>query len=144
MKKIFVKVIQFHNGLIDKGTISRPIRDELTIGRSKSNVVLTPNYPFISGNHGKIFLKEGFFSTHLDYEDFSSNGTEILYFNGKKMEIENVHRKPVKIKPFDVILILDERRTVGCILVPYIGTFAFSPTLRKRMGQLENLLYPHS
>lgn len=66
-----------------------------------------------------LFWENGVFTSHLDYEYTSTNGTTILRWNGFKAESQFVHGSKVKLKPNDWILILKDGGN-GVILIPMV------------------------
>jgi pSer/pThr/pTyr-binding forkhead associated (FHA) protein len=118
-KKIRVHVVYVDKGMFDDDgkIIRKEISEEVKIGRNKENDIIY-NQPFISRKHGRIFIEEGIFKTHIDYEDFSTHGSTILRWHNGHPTTEFVHGKKVKLKPNDWIVLLDSG-SYGIILKVY-------------------------
>ncbi|MBI2138603.1 FHA domain-containing protein [Candidatus Woesearchaeota archaeon] len=131
MAELVAKVVQLHEmDFVSEQFkfIKKPLNSQITIGRNEGNDI-TFNESFVSRTHGKIFLEHGFFSEHLDYEDFSSVGTTIIQWQageGKSTFVKGgPNGKKFKIKPGDWIIIsspLGNNRGLryGLIIIPFI------------------------
>lgn len=121
-KQISAKVIQIHGIFIDSNTnfVTKPLDQSITIGSDRGNDIFKM-YPFISPQHGRIFLESGFmgFTEHLDFEDFSEKGSNVIHWNSTEAKSELVHNRKIKIKPGDWILISDKGE-FGILIIPHI------------------------
>ena len=119
--KIYVRyIIVAHRRFFDPHNQykEKELHEVITVGRANDNDIQLI-YPWISNYHGRIFLEQGFFTEHLDYEDYSSNGSVVIHWNSFAGKSEYVHKKKVKIKPGSWILIQNNGEE-GLILIPFI------------------------
>ena len=124
--EIWVKIVQIHSGTFIDSTVARSVTKQIhqaiTIGRDSGNDIQFL-YSFISGQHSRIFVEQGFFTEHLDYEDYSTYGSNIVRWSKAECKIDFVHKKKTKIKPGDWIIIAyndDTGIANGILLIPYI------------------------
>lgn len=66
------------NSTLEQGSVI-PIRGNVTLGRKQDNIIIFTE-PFVSGNHGKIYVKDN----SLYIEDL--NSTNGIYVNDQKIE----------------------------------------------------------
>ena len=66
------------NSTLEQGSVI-PIRGNVTLGRKQDNIIIFTE-PFVSGNHGKIYVK----NNSLYIEDL--NSTNGIYVNDQKIE----------------------------------------------------------
>ena len=126
MVEIQVKEIEIaRNKFIDNNIIiQKKSNESITIGRLPENDIHF-DIPILSRTHGRIFLEKGFFSEHLDYEDYSSQGTKIISWWSHSSIKQLGKGDKEKIRPGDWIIIYYKEGPhsslmTGILLIPSI------------------------